>query len=200
MRYLYTLLFKLFSWKTEGSIPKDLVKYIIIVIPHTSNFDFPLGIMVRSIVRLDGAKYLAKVQLFRPPFGFIFRWLGGYPVDRGKNNKLIDAVVKLFNSKEKFSIALAPEGTRKKVPKLKKGFYYISKKAKVPIVMIGFDYGSKTIRVSEPLLPGDDIVLDFKKIIEFFSECKGYNPELGVNMETFERMRPELEKIKNASS
>ena len=200
MRLLYTFLFKLFSWKFEGKLQNDLNKFIVIVIPHTSNWDFPLGIMVRSILRLNSTKYLGKSQLFKPPFGFIFRSLGGYPVDRSKNNNLVDAVVELFNSKEKFSIALAPEGTRKKVPKLKKGFYYISKKAKVPIIMIGFDYQGKCIKINEPFLPSDNILKDFKYIIDFFSTCKGVYPENGVDESTFNNMKKELEEIQKKQS
>lgn len=195
MRKLFNLWFKLNAWTFEGNSPKDLKKFIIIVMPHTANADFFLGVMVRSVLQLNQTKYLGKSQLFKPPFGFIFRWLGGYPVDRSKNNNLVDSVVDLFNSKERFSIALAPEGTRKKVRKVKTGFYHIAKKANVPIVMIGFDFGNKKIKIAEAFLPGKSIVDDFKKIIGFFSTCIGIKPERGVDASMFEAMLPELERI-----
>ena len=89
-------------------------KYVIIAIPHTSNWDFPIGIMVRSILGFD-AKYVGKDSLFKTPvLGTIMRWLGGYPVDRSKSNNFVDAVVDIFNSKEEFAITIAPEGTRKR--------------------------------------------------------------------------------------
>lgn len=193
MRYLYHLYFKLFGWKFDGKIPHHLPKFIIIVAPHTSNSDFFLGIMVRSLLRLKNAKYLGKSSLFKPPFGFIFSWLGGYPVDRSKFNNLVEAVADIFNSKDKFIIALAPEGTRKKVEKLKTGFYHIAKKAQVPIVAIGFDYGSKTIHIMDPFIPGDSIKDDFKKVIEFFSQSKGDIPENGVTLAMIDRMNEEFE-------
>ena len=194
MRYLFKLWFKLNSWTFVGKSPKDLKKFIVIVMPHTSNADFFIGIMTRSVLQLHRTKYLGKSSLFKAPFGFIFRWLGGYPVDRSKNNNLVDAVVDLFNSKASFSIALAPEGTRKKVKKLRMGFYYIAKKAKVPIIFIGFDYGAKRIVVDKPFYPSDEIEQDFEEIITFFSTCKGVNPQYGVDMDTFKSMQADLKK------
>lgn len=101
-------------------------KFVIAVIPHTSSWDFPLGLLVRSVMDID-VKYLGKDSLFKGPFGGLFRWLGGYPVDRSKNNNFVDTVIDIFKREEKFSTAIAPEGTRKKVDQLKTGFYYIAK-------------------------------------------------------------------------
>jgi 1-acyl-sn-glycerol-3-phosphate acyltransferase len=200
MRHLYSLWFKLNSWTFEGQSPKDLPKFIIAVAPHTANADFFIGVMARSYLQLKKTKYLGKSQLFKPPFGFIFRWLGGYPVDRSKNNNLVDAVVELFNSKASFSIALAPEGTRKKVDKIKTGFYHIAKKANVPIVLIGFDLANKKIRICEAFMPGEDVLADFKMIIDFFSSCKGIHPEKGIDPDMYQRMLPDLKAIQQAYS
>ncbi len=194
MRIIYKLWFKSLSFKFEGEIPKDLPKYIIVVAPHTANLDFFIGLAVRSILQFK-SYYLAKSQLFKPPFGFIFRWLGGYPVDRSKFNRLVEAVVDIFNSKEVFSIAIAPEGTRKKVKKIKTGFYHISRKAKVPIILMGFDYGNRKIRISDPFLPSNNAHSDFTKIINFFSECKGVIPENGVSPDVLDNMKTEIERI-----
>jgi len=192
MRHLYSLLFSLFSWTFEGKSPKDLKKCIIIVAPHTANADFLIGLMARSVLQLGSTRYLGKSSLFKAPFGFIFRILGGYPVDRSKNNNLVDTVVELFNSKERFSIALAPEGTRKKVATIKTGFYHIAKKAHVPIVMVGFDYGGKKIKISKPFYPGDSMAKDFHHIITFFSSCKGVNPEKGIDLSMYDNMKAEF--------
>ncbi len=200
MRYLYKLIFKLFSWRFEGSVPKDLPKFIIIVAPHTANIDFFVGIMARRVLQLDSTKYLGKSQLFKAPYGFIFRWLGGYPVDRSKNNNLVDVVVDIFNSKERFSIALAPEGTRKKVDKIKTGFYHIAKRAKIPIIMISFDFGTKKIKVNDPFMTSDNVFNDFKKIITFFSSSAGAKPQNGVSMDLLEQMLPEIEKLQERYS
>ena len=156
------------------ALPK---KYVIIAIPHTSNWDFPIGLMVRSALGFD-AKYVGKDSLFKNPVvGGILRWLGGYPVDRSQRTNFVDAVVDIFNSKEAFAITIAPEGTRKKVDKLKSGFYYIALGAKVPIIMVQFDWEHKKIVFSQPFFPSGDKDADFEFIHAYFRGVKGRNPE-----------------------
>lgn len=171
--------FKLWGWKIDGDFPRHLRKYILVVGPHTSNWDFPIGILVRSFLKVD-AKYMGKSSLFRPPFGGLFRALGGYPVDRSKSNNYVDAVVDIFNSKEDFVITITPEGTRKRVDELKSGFYYIALGAKVPLVMVILDYEHKTVRFSEPFYPTGNKEADFEVILNHFRGVKGRNPEDGI--------------------
>ncbi len=192
IRFLYSYIFKSLGWKFEGSFESMPPKFILIVAPHTSNWDFPLGIMVRSITKINGTKFLGKSQLFKFPFGFIFRALGGYPVERNKDNNLVDAVVNIFSSKEKFSIALAPEGTRSKVNRFKTGFYHIAKKADIPIVLVGFDFKEKKIVIKDPFYTTDNIKEDFKYIISFFSSITGKNPEKGVDLSLYDSLISEL--------
>ena len=73
------ILFGLMGWKNQGEAPKDIKKYVIIVAPHTSNWDFIIGVLVRPLVNFQHVKYIGKAELFKPPFGWIFRKLGGYP-------------------------------------------------------------------------------------------------------------------------
>lgn len=173
--------YKLIGWKIAGGFPKEIKKYIIIVAPHTSGLDFFVGILVRAILpEIENAKYLGKKELFKPPFGWIFKATGGYPVDRTKHTNLVDAIVDIFDNKEEFVIALAPEGTRKQVDKLKTGFYYIAKKADIPIVMVGFDYKKKEVFVHEPFNTSEDFENDMEKIMTFFRGITGKIPEYGV--------------------
>ena len=171
-RFLY---FKVLGWKLKGTFP-DLDQCVVIVIPHTHWWDFTLGLLVRKLVNKK-IHYIGKDALFKPPYGWFFRWMGGTPVDRSKSTNMVDAVVKIFETKKVFRFALAPEGTRKKVSALKTGFYYIAKKAKVPIVMVAFDFGRKEVKISEPLETTDDINHDFKKVRQFFKGVKGKIPE-----------------------
>ena len=176
------LILRLMGWKFEGEFPKHLKKYVVIAIPHTSNWDFPMGLLIRSAIKVD-IKFVGKDSLFRPPFGAIFKALGGYPVDRSKRNNFVDAVVDIYNEEEEFRVCLAPEGTRKKVTELKSGFYYIAKGANVPIVMIAFDWGSMTFRISEPFYPTDDKETDFIFIKNFFKGAVGKVPEYSFTEE-----------------
>jgi 1-acyl-sn-glycerol-3-phosphate acyltransferase len=180
VRYLCKLILRILGWKTEVAFPHHLKKYIVIVAPHTSNWDFVIGVLFRKALGLERARYLGKKELFDPPFGFLFRWLGGYPVDRSQNKNMVEEVVKIFNSKEEFGIALSPEGTRKKVDKLRTGFYNIAKKANVPIVMVGIDFENKQLIVPEPFHASDNQETDFEHILKFFRPIKGKYPENGL--------------------
>lgn len=179
LRAIFRLIFWLTGWKIEGRFP-DIKKYIAAVAPHTSNWDFVVGVMARSILHLEKAKFLGKDSLFKPPFGWFFRWLGGYPVDRSKKSDMTEQVAAYFHSHDEFILAMAPEGTRKKVEKLRTGFYYIAKKANVPIVPCGFDFEKKKIIIGAPMYPTDDIECDFAMLKNFYRGIKGKIPELGI--------------------
>lgn len=180
-RPLYILIFKILGWKIEGKFPVGIPKYIVAVAPHTSNWDFPLGVMARSILRMKNTHFLGKHTLFKPPFGWFFRWLGGHPVDRSSNHDVVHQVIDILNRHENFIIALAPEGTRKKVTKLRSGFYHIAKGAHIPIIPVGFDFSRKRIVIGEPFNPTDNQDEDFKTLLAFYREMRGKNPELGLD-------------------
>jgi 1-acyl-sn-glycerol-3-phosphate acyltransferase len=135
--------------------------------------DFPVGVAYRSIMRIGSAHYLAKKELFDGPFGFLFRWLGGIPVDRSSKHNLVDQVADILSKHSDMMIAISPEGTRKKVDRLRTGFYYIAKKASVPIVMVGFDFLNRRVLVSDALHTTDDPKADFDRILAFFTPIQG---------------------------
>jgi 1-acyl-sn-glycerol-3-phosphate acyltransferase len=197
LRRLYQFYLTKTGWTIQGHIDPDIKKFIAVVGPHTANVDFIIGIMARSVMNMSTTKYLGKSQLFRFPYGILFRKLGGYPVDRSKHNNIVDTVVEIFNQHEEFSIGLAPEGTRSKVEELKTGFYHIARRANIPIIMVALDFSSKAIVFREPFYPTNDVLADFQIIIGFFSRYKGKIPELGIDEAMFERMKPSLQKITN---
>lgn len=160
------------GWKLEGVLSQSVKKCVVIVVPHTSWHDFYIGLLIRRIFDLE-IKFLAKKELFKPPFGWYFRWMGGTPLDRTPGQNKVEAISEIFRQKEEFRLALSPEGTRKKVKDWKTGFYYIAKAADVPLVMMAFDFGKKRVKVSEPLYLTDDKDADFKKIKEFYKDVIG---------------------------
>lgn len=180
MHKISAWLLQFFGWKITGNFPPAANKYIITVAPHTSNWDFPLGLLVRS-ARRASVVFIAKHTLFRFPFGFIFRTLGGYPVDRNKSHNFVGAVVKIFNSKEKFAIVISPEGTRKKVDEFKTGFYFIAKNANIPLILCKFDWKNKEVAFSEPFYTTKDFAKDMCNIYAYYKGVKGKNPTLGMN-------------------
>lgn len=178
MYWISYFLFKLFGWKWEVPDVSKTPKLLVVVVPHTSNWDFPIGVLLRPLIKLD-IKFLGKSSLFKPPFGWIFRALGGYPVDRSGNVKFVDAVVRLLNSKDKFLIAMSPEGTRKKVDRLRSGFYYIALTANIPIMLCKFDWENKHVGFSEAFMPSGDYQKDLKILEDYFRGVKGKIPEFG---------------------
>ncbi|PCJ93263.1 MAG: acyltransferase [Flavobacteriaceae bacterium] len=167
--------FRILKWKLIGSFP-EVEKCVVIVVPHTSWVDFFLGLLVRRVLN-EEINFIAKKSLFKPPFGWYVKWVGGAPIDRSKSNNTVGAIAAIFKEREKFRLALSPEGTRKKVTEWKTGFYYIAKEAAVPIVMIAFDYENKQIKVSELQFLSVNIKEDFKTYETFFKGIKGKVPE-----------------------
>jgi 1-acyl-sn-glycerol-3-phosphate acyltransferase len=173
----------LWGWRYSYEYPKEVKKSVIMVMPHTSNWDFSIGIFTRPILDLD-TRFVAKNSLFWFPLGIIMRALGGVAVDRSKNTNFVDAVAALYEGKESFKITLTPEGTRSKVHQLKSGFYYIALKAKVPIVMCKFDWGKKEVGFSKPFYPTGNYEADLPKILSYFKGVKGKNPEKDFDFES----------------
>ena len=163
------------GWSVAGNLP-DEPKFVIAVVPHTSNLDFPVGlILIFSLgLRLD---FLGKDTLFWEPLGSVLRWLGGVPIDRSVRGGLVDQAVKHFGERDQFVLAIAPEGTRAKVDRWKTGFYHIAYQAGVPIVPVGFDYATKTIQIGPPLTPSGDMEADFAALRSFFAGIQGRHPE-----------------------
>jgi 1-acyl-sn-glycerol-3-phosphate acyltransferase len=179
LRRLYIFLFKLFGWKIEVKWPIPYKKYILIVAPHTSNWDFLIGLCSRAQLRFN-PQYAAKKELFVWPVGWLFRKLGGYPVERDTRSNFVQSFVEVFNKEEAFILTLTPEGTRGYNENWKTGFYYIAKQANIPIVPVAFDYKTKRVVIHEPIwaeAPVEEMILDLKK---WFSGFTGKNPENGV--------------------
>lgn len=172
-KFIYS---RLLGWKLFGTVDESIKKCIVIVIPHTSNLDFFIALLVRGIMGVE-INFVGKKELFVFPFGYYFRSVGGAPLDRsgGKNN--VDATAEIFSKHETFRLALSPEGTRKKVTELRTGFYYIALKANVPIIPVAFDYGKKEVRVGNPTYVTGNYEKDMKNILPHFKDVIGKIPE-----------------------
>jgi len=178
-RLLFTFIYRLIGWKVTGEWIADQKKSVVVVAPHTSSVDVPVGVLARGIKKLD-IKFVAKKELFTGIRGTILRALGGYPVDRSKRTNFVDAVVDIFNREESFNLCITPEGTRKYAEKWKSGFYYIAMKANVPIIMIGFDYKKKEVQIQPPFTPTGNFELDMEFIKGYFRGVTDRVPEWGV--------------------
>jgi 1-acyl-sn-glycerol-3-phosphate acyltransferase len=173
-KWLAAWWFKLMGLRLEAPYPLP-AKCVVVVVPHTSNWDFPIGLCVRTLLSVS-IHFVGKDSLFRWPFGGLFRWLGGVPVNRSERSNFVQAVAAIFAEREVFRLTLAPEGTRAKVDALRTGFYYIALEAKVPLVLCAFDWGHGVIRMSAPFYPSGDLDKDLEYIYTFFAGAVGLRP------------------------
>lgn len=182
-RIFYKFLFEtLLGWKITGTFDPRIRQCVLMVLPHTSWRDFFVGLFARGIIK-EEMHFVAKNDFFRPPFGWWFRWMGGAPIDRSKSANHVEAIAGMFASRTVFRVAIAPEGTRRRVNVLRTGFYYIALKANVPIIPVAFDYGRREVRLGLPLLPTGNYEADLKILAETFRNTVGRFPEKSFSFE-----------------
>lgn len=163
------------GWRITGGFP-NLPQFVVIVAPHTSNSDFFVGVMAMFALGFRGT-FLGKHTVFRWPVSIVMRWLGGVPVDRASSHNVVQQTIDYFRSRPQMLLALSPEGTRKKLPAWRTGFWYVAKGANVPIVPVAFDYPARLITIFPPITPGDDIVADIATLRAHFDARMAAHPE-----------------------
>lgn len=170
------LALRLAGWKVAGTLP-SVPRYVIIVAPHTSNWDFFVGLATKWSLGLDAA-FLAKHSLFRGPLGWILRLLRGIPVDRAHPEGTVEAVVVRARAESSFVLAVTPEGTRKRSRAWKTGFHRIAIAAGMPIVPVSFDWSTRTVGFGAPFHPTADVTADVHALRLMFTRSMARRPEL----------------------
>jgi 1-acyl-sn-glycerol-3-phosphate acyltransferase len=168
---------KLRGWKIVGEVPKDVKKYIAVVAPHTSNWDFIVGMGAYFSSKIN-FNWLGKEEIFRFPFKKIMHWMGGTPVLRSKRTNMVDAIVQKFEENERLYIVITPEGTRSRVEKWKSGFYHIAMNAKIPILLTSIDFLKKEIKFGPLFHPTGNFEKDIEEIKQYF---KQFVPKIPAN-------------------
>ncbi|HUQ19322.1 MAG TPA: lysophospholipid acyltransferase family protein [Gemmatimonadaceae bacterium] len=163
------------GWKIIGNLP-DIPKFVLIVAPHTSNWDFFVGVGALFGLGLR-VSFLGKDSIFVPPFAQILRWLGGIPVDRSISRDRVAEMVDAFNSHDRLILGLTPEGTRTRVQEWRTGFYHVAVGAKVPIVPVAFDYGKKALIIDEPFYPTGNATAEIATLRAWFANVTPKRPE-----------------------
>ncbi len=175
LKTVNTIILKLLGWQVSFSLPpRD--KYVLVGAPHTSNWDFPLGLLAMSAVGLR-FNWVGKHTLFKGPFGPLMRAIGGIPVDRRGSTGFVKNIIEIFNSREQFVLTIAPEGTRSLTKQWKAGFYHIAMAANVPIALGFIDYPRKRIGIDRLFEPSGDIEADFQILREYYQDKIGKRPE-----------------------
>lgn len=176
MRWLSRGVMRLLGWRFAGSVP-NLPKMVLIAAPHTSNWDFPLVMMMIFALRVR-IYWLGKHTFVNGPLKPLLHVLGGVSVDRRASTGVVAQVAVQFAERDQFLLGLAPEGTRSLVSHWKMGFFHMAQAAQVPILPIALDYGRKLIAIGEPVWPevGETAVL--AQLRAFYKDVQGKRPEL----------------------
>lgn len=164
------------GWQIHGNFP-NIAKFVLIVAPHTSNWDFVVAMAGKLAIRLSGS-WLGKHTIFFWPLGVLLRRLGGVPVNRASTHGLVEQVAELFRARDTLVLGLSPEGTRKRVEKWRTGFYHIAVEAGVPIIPVYLDYGNKILGIGPMIVPTRNLDKDLEEIGKFFSRFEAKHPEL----------------------
>ena len=174
-QWLGTTVLKLMGWSYSGTFP-CCSKMILAVAPHTSNWDFVLGLAVAFNLRLK-ISFFGKHSIFIPPFERILHRLGGIPIERSTKHGLVDAMASKMREAESMVLCLSPEGTRSPISPWKTGFLHIAHKANVPVFLVAFNYKKKLIEFGPLHDIGDNTQHELNKIYLHFKYVQGKYPE-----------------------
>lgn len=171
LRGISIFILRVIGWKTRGT---ELAhqRFVLIGAPHTSNWDFPLMLMVVLKLKLR-VFWMGKHTLFPFPFGGLMKWLGGVPINRSSSHNVVRETVRQFKDHEELVVLIPPEGTRSKVKEWKTGFYHIANMAKVPILMGYVDAEKKEAGFADFFHPTGDIDKDLEEIRNFYKPISG---------------------------
>lgn len=165
------------NWEVVGQLP-DVPKAIIPIAPHTSNWDFIVGLMVKFRLGLQ-VRFLGKHTLFWFPLKYLMTRLGGIPVQRHSAHGVVGTMCDAFANHQQLILVIAPEGTRKKVSAWKTGFLHIAKQAEVPIIPVALDYARREVVIGDALHITGEIDEELAKVQAFTGQAQGRIAENG---------------------
>ncbi len=174
LRGISIVILKILGWSTRGGDLEEK-KLVLIGAPHTSNWDFPLMLMVVLKLRLK-LFWMGKHTLFPFGVGWLMKWLGGIPIDRRASHNVVHETVRQYREHDELIVLIPPEGTRSKVKQWKTGFYHIANNAGVPILLGYVDASKKEAGFADFFHPSGEIEADMEAIREFYSHKQGLNP------------------------
>jgi 1-acyl-sn-glycerol-3-phosphate acyltransferase len=166
---------RLTGWAPEGELPRA-ERFVLIAAPHTSNWDLAYLLALAEVYGLR-VSWMGKHTLFRPPFGALFRTLGGIPIRRHERGDRVTAMAKEFAARDRFALVVPSEATRSWAPYWKSGFYHIARQAEVPIVLGFLDYRRRRGGFGPSLLPTGNVAKDMDVIRAFYADKVGKHPE-----------------------
>lgn len=175
LRGLALVILALTGWSTRGE-PLAHQRCVLIGAPHTSNWDFPLMLLVVLKLRLR-VYWMGKHTLFPFPFGWLMKWLGGIPINRSASHNVVNETVRQYAENDQLIVLIPPEGTRSKVTRWKTGFYHIASNAGVPILLGYVDASKKEAGFADFFTPTGDLEKDMVEIRAFYANKRGLRVE-----------------------
>lgn len=179
---MFKLIFKLFGWKITHYLPDEIKQCVVVVAPHTSNWEFVFGMGAIRFMNLH-PRFAIKKEWIKFPFKRLMISSGALPIDRNAKNHLgerkgsVDSMVELFKTHETLRLIITPEGTRSRMEKWKTGFYHVALKANVPIALGFMDYKKKECGIDKIIYPSGDFKSDMKMIMDFYKNINAKHPE-----------------------
>jgi 1-acyl-sn-glycerol-3-phosphate acyltransferase len=175
LRVLSKIILKIIRSRVDGSLPVDQKKYVLIVAPHTSNWDLFLFVLTVSVLRLQPSVVI-KDTSFIGPLGWFLRYCGAIPVNRKQAGSLVTYISGIYAEREEFVLIITPEGTRSPNANWKRGFHHVARAAEVPILVVYVDSAVRTIGIEGLMDPSEDVDGDIQKLKTFFDGKKGLKP------------------------
>ena len=173
MKTLSGIILKILGWKTNGKFP-NIKKSIVIFAPHTSYFDALYGKLYFMNTGVN-YKFITKEEYFKFPLKYFLKAFGSIPAY--KNKAYINQIVEVFSANNELHIILSPEGQLDKTAHWKKGFYYMSTKANIPIVVGYIDYKKKEMGIKGVVRDTSDMKKTMKEINNMYKNVNAKYPE-----------------------
>lgn len=170
-RWLGETVLRLGGWHMRGEWA-DRPKMVILAAPHSSAWDAIWGLAAKLALGVH-VEFMAKHELFWWPLGALLRAMGGVPTDRSAPRGVVGGIVQRFASQPKLWLAIAPEGTRRRVEKWKSGFWHIAVGAGVPVTCVYFHYPDRAIGIGPAMEMTGDLAVDMARIREFYRPWQG---------------------------
>ncbi|MFQ5652510.1 MAG: lysophospholipid acyltransferase family protein [bacterium] len=174
-QFLGKCVLRVSGWQLVGEVP-NLPKFVLIAAPHTSNWDAFYGFAAILALGMK-VNWAAKHTLFPKPLKGVLHALGGIPIDRTVSHGVVDQMKEIFARRDKLVLVITPEGTRRRVPKWRTGFYHMACAAGIPIQVGFLDYSRKRLGFGPLITPGREMATDMAKIQDFYTNIGAKHPE-----------------------
>lgn len=168
------LILTLMGWRIVGELP-NVPRAVLAVAPHTSNIDGVIGLSAIQALQVD-VRFMGKHTLFQGQFGKLMYWLGGIPVDRDNAKDLVEQTAHVMQQTPCW-LGIAPEGTRNGAERWKTGFYRIAEAQGIPIVVLGFCYRRRQVRIVGSVMPSGNMEADLDQMVRMLADIVPRHPE-----------------------